>query len=80
MLEKSTSIAIVFCTTIITLLIMYTSTGIVSFFSKEETIEKETIAGVTPIISTKSSMFYEEQLTIMLKSQEKEEINTENEK
>lgn len=44
------------------------------FFTKDEIIEKTVMVGINPMTSTKSSMCYQEPLTIILK-EEKNEVN-----
>ncbi len=44
------------------------------FFTKDKIIEKTVIVGINPMTSTKSSMCYQEPLTIILK-EEKNEVN-----
>lgn len=63
MIEKITNAIVVCCSCIVTLLIL--NLGI-----KEETVTKDIVAGINPIISTKSSMSYQEPLTVILQQEE----------
>ena len=72
MLEKNKNITIIGCTAIATLCITYACMIGINFFTKEEVITKETIVGINPITSTKSSMLLQESLIAELEQQEKE--------
>lgn len=70
MLGKSRKIITIFCMSIVTLLMIYVSIFIINFFTEDEIIDKEIIVGINPVILPKSSMIYQEPLTILLEQQE----------
>lgn len=74
MLEKNRNLAIIFCTSTITLLIIYTGIVLINFFTEEEIITKESIVGIDPVTLEKSIMIYKEPLTVVLGQQPKKAV------
>lgn len=70
MSEKSKILMPIYCISIIALLIIYISIVVINFFTEDDTINKESIVGINPVILTKSNKIYQEPLTILLKEQE----------
>lgn len=73
MLEKSKNLTITFCISIVMLCILCSIVILINFFTKDS-ITKETIVGVNPVSSTKSTMSYQEPLTVVLENKEEKII------
>ncbi len=68
MLGNKANAVIIICANIITLLILSIGIIAINFFTEETKITKQMIVGINPM--TKSSMFYQEPLTVMIEKQE----------
>lgn len=77
MLKKSKRVTM-FCMSIVILFTLYITVILDHFFTKDS-ITKESIVGVNPISATKSIMSYREPLTVILKEQEKETLEQQEE-
>lgn len=77
MLKKSKRVAM-FCMSIVILFTLYITVILDHFFTKDS-ITKESIVGVNPISATKSTMSYQEPLTVILEEQEKQTLEQQEE-
>lgn len=68
-LGKSVKTTILFCSSIVILFTLCIIIIIINFFTKDSTT-KETIVGINPVSSTKSTMMYQEPLTVILDNEE----------
>lgn len=78
MLEKSTKVIPIIGVNIIILMMLYVGMIAINFFTEEEVVTKQTIVGINPV--KKTSMFYQEPLTVLLETEKipvlKESIET----
>lgn len=72
MFQNRKKAIIIFCTIIISL-ILYMTTVVINFFTKDKTT-KEITVGINPVVATKSIMTYQEPITVILEDKENKEI------
>lgn len=77
MFKKSKRATTTFCISILILVILNIVVAI-NFFTKDR-INKQSIAGINPVSTTKSIMIYEEPLTVILEEQEKKKVEQQEE-